>query len=143
MPQITSPFPLLVLLALCTSAAVAQRGPERIPVLSGFVPTDDGAYRVVILTQDSVGEKPIPIYCGARWSYGMIQSQHRSAAHNNAIVINPTGCWAESDPGLKSGQIIFRYFDIEAGQRREFRIDPTMLRNFSYEWRSQRLFLER
>ena len=88
---------LLFMISLATFAAAnAKDQPARFPVGAGLVPIDDGSFHVVVLMPDTVGSPPIPVYCGANWSLGLIQTQFKSPAQNNAIVTNPTGCWLSS-----------------------------------------------
>lgn len=131
---------LILAISFCTSAVAQQNeSPARFPVLAGFVPTHDGAYRVVILSFDSVGANPTQKYCGPGWSYGMIQMLDRSTLHNNALTTNPSGCWAASGSDINSSQITFRIFSLTAGSVQEFKIDPKLLKKYLYEWRSERL----
>lgn len=135
---------LFVIGMLTSSLANAQTvsSPARFTVASGFIPIDDGSFHVVVLTNDSVGEMPAPNFCGSNWSFGLIQSQYRSVNHNNALITNPTGCWAASGSDPKISHISFRYMDLQSGVVREFKIDPKRLRRFIYEWRTEKLFPE-
>lgn len=133
------PIRICITIAFLGAIAAAHAQPARFDVIAGLVRTDEGAFRVVVLTPDSVGDNPVPKYCGPGWSHGLIQGQYRSPQNNGAALTTP-GCWSSTSSNPEHAQFTFRYIDPARTGVREFNFDGKQLNRFQYEWRTERLF---
>lgn len=126
-------------LIFSTSFAQNSSSPPQFSVGAGLVKIADGSYKVVLLMDDEVGNPPRPNYCEVGWNLGIIQAQHRSGIHNNALITNPSGCWSATSSDPQTSVITFRYLDLADGKVKEFKAEAKGFRRYMYEWRTERL----
>jgi hypothetical protein len=128
----------LLLASFISFAAVGQSNqPALIPTSAGFVKIDDGSYNTVLLMNDSVGNPPVPNYCGADWSAGLIYKHSKSPTGNG--YISTPGCWAASTSDPQTSVITFRYFSFAARAPKEFKAPAKAFMNYMFEWRTDKI----
>ncbi|WP_137921273.1 hypothetical protein [Hydrogenophaga sp. 2FB] len=119
-----------IALVLCSGylgTAHAQSTPDRFPIQVAETRIDDGSVRTVLFFSDSASFLK---YC-PKGRAGFIQFSGRQT--------NATGCWMSPGPDGHPAQVLFRYFDIKAGGTREFLVDPALIKDRMYEWRTERV----
>ena len=99
------------------------------PARSAQVQIDDGSVRTVILFEDGADYLS---YCQGRKA-AFLQVPGAKA--------NPSACWLGIGGSTSPRLVSFRYTDLATGLIREFTFPDSALRNYQYEWRTERLFL--